>query len=139
MPIITVHIAPTRDMSDLEQKVAHRVVDLVSRILRKPAEVTAVIVERVNPAVWFVAGRSLLDQDKASYWLSVKVVDGTNTKDEKAQFLSALFEAMGDLLGDLHPESYGYVEEVFADSYGFGGVTQERRYVEKVLAGAAGR
>src|SRR3982750_3585463 len=86
MPIITVHIAPTRDTPDLEQRGPPHVVALFSRILRKPADVTAVIVERVNPAVWFVAGRSLQDQDKASYWLSVKVVDGTNTKDEKAQF-----------------------------------------------------
>lgn len=37
---------------------------------------------------------------------------------------------MSELLGDLHPESYIHVHDVPADSYGFGGVTQEVRYVQ---------
>src|SRR5882672_9777728 len=36
---------------------------------------------------------------------------------------------MGELLGPLHEESYAHVDEVKADSYGFGGLTQERRYI----------
>jgi len=43
---------------------------------------------------------------------------------------------MGPLLGPLHPESYILVREVKADAYGYGGRTQERRYVERHLAAA---
>ncbi len=31
--------------------------------------------------------------------------------------------------GPLHNESYLYVDEVRGDAYGFGGLTQERRYI----------
>ena len=36
---------------------------------------------------------------------------------------------MGELLGPLHEESYAHVDEVKGDAYGFGGLTQERRYI----------
>ena len=36
---------------------------------------------------------------------------------------------MGELLGPLHNESYLHVDEVRGDAYGFGGLTQERRYI----------
>jgi 4-oxalocrotonate tautomerase len=40
---------------------------------------------------------------------------------------------MGELLGPLHNESYAHVDEVKGDSYGFGGLTQERRYIASKL------
>jgi phenylpyruvate tautomerase PptA (4-oxalocrotonate tautomerase family) len=52
-----------------------------------------------------------------------------NPKDEKAAFIAAVFATMGELLGDLHHESYVYVHDVSATAYGFGGLTQERRYI----------
>jgi len=64
---------------------------------------------------------------------------GTNTKDEKADYLAAMFERMGELLGPLHHESYLHVDEVRGDAYGFGGLTQERRYIAGQLAVAPQR
>jgi 4-oxalocrotonate tautomerase len=58
------------------------------------------------------------------------VVDGTNTKDEKARYVKECFEAFDRLLGNLHPESYIYVHDVRAEAYGFGGQTQEYRYIK---------
>jgi 4-oxalocrotonate tautomerase len=129
MPIITVKVALQKPVMDLEQRVAGLVADNSARILRKKPELTAVIVERVDPKSWFAGGRSLADQRKASFWLEIKVVDGTNTKDQKEAFIADTFARMGDLLGDLHEESYIHVDEVSADAYGFGGLTQERRYI----------
>ncbi len=40
-----------------------------------------------------------------------------------------MFKRMGELLGPLHNESYLHVDEVKGDAYGFGGLTQERRYI----------
>ena len=40
-----------------------------------------------------------------------------------------MFKRMGELLGPLHNESYAHVDEVKGDAYGFGGLTQERRYI----------
>ncbi|MBE9016561.1 hypothetical protein IQ272_10505 [Chroococcidiopsidales cyanobacterium LEGE 13417] len=40
---------------------------------------------------------------------------------------------MSDLLGELHSESYIYIQEVRDDAYGFGGFTQEYRYITAML------
>jgi 4-oxalocrotonate tautomerase len=43
------------------------------------------------------------------------------------------------LLGPLHHESYAHVDEVRGDAYGFGGLTQERRYIARQLEVASGK
>jgi 4-oxalocrotonate tautomerase len=40
-----------------------------------------------------------------------------------------MFKRMAESLGPLHPETYAQVDEVKSDAYGFGGLTQERRYI----------
>ncbi|HEX2529157.1 MAG TPA: 4-oxalocrotonate tautomerase family protein [Geminicoccus sp.] len=133
MPIITIKLAALRPVENVERQVAADIVRLSTDILRKKPELTAVVVERVDPGTWFAGGASLAEQKASSFWLEIKVVDGTNTKDEKEAFVAAVFSRMRDLLGDLHHESYVHVHEVSADAYGFGGLTQERRYIEGKL------
>ena len=57
------------------------------------------------------------------------MTDSTNTKDEKSRYLAEVFAAMAKLVGPLHEESYILVHDVRADAYGYGGLTQEHRYV----------
>ena len=129
MPLITVTYASARKTPTMKAEIASAVSDLTAEILHKDPKVTAVIAKSVDAADWFVAGSSLAAQGLASFWLDVHVTEGTNTKDEKAAYLAAMFERMGELLGPLHEESYAHVDEVRGDAYGFGGLTQERRYI----------
>ena len=85
---------------------------------------TAVIIKAVDPADWFAGGKSLAEQKLASYWIDTHVSEGTNTKDEKAAYLAAMFARMGELLGPLHEETYLHVDEVKGDAYGFGGLAR---------------
>jgi 4-oxalocrotonate tautomerase len=129
MPIIQVKYSTPNAKSGLVPQIAAAASRLAAQFLRKNPDLTAVTVEAVPAETWFAGGVSLAEQGKASFFLDIKIVDGTNTKDEKAAFIAAAFAAMGDLLGDLHHESYVYVHDVAASAYGFGGLTQERRYI----------
>ena len=129
MPLITITFSSPRTTPSLKADIAAAVSDLTARILHKDPNVTAIIVTSIDADGWFAGGRSLAAQGLASYWLDIHVTEGTNTKDEKAAYLAAMFERMGELLGPLHPETYLHVDEVRGDAYGFGGLTQERRYV----------
>jgi len=129
MPLITVIYSSSRHSPSLKADIAAGVSELTAKILRKDPRVTAIIVRSVDAADWFAGGRSLAEQQLASFWLDVHVSEGTNTKDEKAEYLAAMFKRMGELLGPLHHESYLHVDEVRGDAYGFGGLTQERRYI----------
>lgn len=134
MPLITVQYTSHRNAPSLKADIAAAVTKLSADILHKDPNVTAVIVQSVDPADWFAGGRSLAEQKLASIWVDIHISDGTNGKDEKADFIAATFQRMDDLLGPLHNESYIHVHDVRADAYGFGGLTQERRYIAGKLA-----
>ncbi len=137
MPLITVTVATPHLKILRKAEIAAEVARLSSTLLGKDPSVTAVVVSRLPTDDWFVAGRSLTDAWLASFWLDIHVTEGTNTKDEKAAFIAAVFEAMEKLLGPLHEESYVHVHEVRDDSYGYGGLTQGRRYIARQLTVAA--
>jgi len=129
MPLITVTYASQQHSPSLKKQIADAVTELTARILHKDPKVTAVIVSEADAANWFAGGASLAEQGLASYWIDVHVSEGTNTKDEKAAYLAAVFARMAELIGPLHHETYLHVDEVKGDAYGFGGLSQERRYV----------
>lgn len=132
MPIINVTVSATLNATE-RAAIAEGVSALTAKHLRKDPQITAVVVNAIDPATWYVGGPSLAEQGLASYWLDIKVVVGTNTKDEKSAYLAAIYDFMAGKLGPIHPESYALVHEVSADAYGFTGLTQERRYIAKQL------
>lgn len=129
MPLITVSYSSSRHTPSLKADIAAAVSDLTAKILHKDPKVTAIIIKPVDAADWFAGGKSLAAQELASFWLDIHITEGTNTKDEKAVYIAAMFARMSELLGPLHNESYLHVDEVKGDAYGFGGLTQERRYI----------
>jgi 4-oxalocrotonate tautomerase len=137
MPLITVTYSSSRQVPTLKADIAAAVTEPTASILHKDPKVTAIIVKSVDAADWFAGGQSLAEQNLASFWLDIHVTEGTNTKDEKAAYIAAVFKRMGELLGPLHNESYLHVDEVRGDAYGFGGLTQERRYIARQAPGRA--
>lgn len=130
MPIVRIaYSTPAAEPAGIRARIAEAARTLTVDVLRKKPELIAVTVERVAPQDWFVAGTSLAEAGKASFWLEIKITDGTNGKDEKAAFVAAVFAAMARLIGPLHAESYVHVHDVRAEAYGYGGRTQEWRYV----------
>ena len=134
MPLIAVSYTTSRQSPSLKADIANAVSELTAEILHPDPKVTAIIVKSVEASDWFAGGKSLAEQKLASYWIDIHVTEGTNTKDEKAAYLAAMFKRMAEILGPLHPETYLHVDEVKGDAYGFGGLTQERRYIAGKLA-----
>lgn len=132
MPIITVTISTPPDAAR-SAAIAAEITGLTAEHLRKDPTITAVAIHHVDPNHWFTAGRSLAAQEANSFWLDIKVVDGTNTKTELAAYIEAVFRALATRLGRLHHESYALVHEVPAAAYGFGGKTQEFRFIASRL------
>ena len=136
MPIINVTVSSKADPA-LSAEIAAEVSKLTATHLRKDPTITAVVVSYVDPRHWFAGGKSLAELGRSSFWLDIKVVDGTNTKLEMEAYLGAMFAVFGRLLGDVHEESYALVHEVPAAAYGYGGRSQEFRFIDGRLKAAA--
>ena len=132
MPYIHVSVsrAPARTLA---RTLVEGVTARTFRILRKRIEVTAVSISFVDPEQWFIGGQSLHELGRATFWLDIGVTDGTNSKDEKAAYLADIFAFMRETLGPLHEISYVRVLDVPAAAWGYGGVSQEERYVRAKL------
>jgi 4-oxalocrotonate tautomerase len=135
MPYINVKVTAKSDPS-LSARIARQAGELTSAHLHKDPTVTAVAVDYVDPQHWFVGGRSLAEQETGTYWLDIKVTAGTNTKQEMAAYLEAIHAFMSDTLGGISGTSYILVHEVPASNWGFGGKTQEFRFISGKLAKA---
>ncbi|WP_027053317.1 tautomerase family protein [Mesorhizobium erdmanii] len=135
MPIINISVTGKPDTT-LSAEIAREITEITAKQLRKDPTITAVAVSYVDPRHWFAGGKSLAEHGNNTYWLDIKVVDGTNTKLELEAYLKALFDAFGRLLGGVHDESYAFVHEVPAAAYGYGGKTQEFRFISGRLKAA---
>ncbi|HEV8312413.1 MAG TPA: 4-oxalocrotonate tautomerase family protein [Burkholderiaceae bacterium] len=127
MPYLHIQVSGAADDA-LAARIAESAVELTHRILHKDPALTAVVVDFIAPQRWFIAGKPLGEGQARSYHWMVSITDETNTKREKAEYLKAVHQAMGELLGGVAEHSYVHVADLRAAAYGYGGLTQEYRY-----------
>lgn len=123
MPYIHSQVSGPADDA-LAARVARQASELTSRLLGKEPQLTAVVVDFIEPGRWFIAGKPLA---RSYHWM-VSITDETNTKREKAVYLEAVHAAMRELLGEVAEHSYVHIADLRASAYGYVGVTQEFRY-----------
>ena len=127
MPILNVKVSGQRS-DELTRDISRTLVEITTRVLGKNPALMVVAISYVDPRDWLVGGRSLSEQGKSSFFLDIKVVDETNTKAQKAEYVREAFEAFKRLLPDLHEESYVHLDDARPTAYGYSGRTQEFRY-----------
>jgi 4-oxalocrotonate tautomerase len=134
MPMITVKFCVPETRPGLSEAVAKAVNKLSADVLKKNPALTAVAIDQVPADRWFIGNKSLAEHKLAAFWLEIRIVDSTNTREQKAEFITTTFAKMNELIGPLHNESYVYVNEVRGDAYGHDGVTQNERYFKGRVA-----
>lgn len=127
MPILELRLGVEPEHVDTASLAKALTLLTVTHLKKKP-ELVAVAIQFIRRGLWQVAGTTLEDARKNSYFLDIRVTDETNTKEEKAAFVSAAHLALSELIGDVHEISYIHVHDVRASAYGFGGKTQEWRF-----------
>lgn len=127
MPYLNVRIAAPKS-TETATKVAHLLTDLATGVLGKARDVVAVDIQFADAHTWFVGDQPAASQP-VTFFIEINVTTGTNTRDEKAQFIKQAFAGMAAILGPVTPASYIIVKNVAADDWGFGGQTQAYRYI----------
>ena len=126
MPTLSLKISPPQS-SERCNELAMSLTALTARTLGKRAEVTAIVIDELPAARWFVAGSAV---QRPTALLEISITQGTNSADEKAGFIAAAFEELQRQLGgsaSLETATYVTVHELPATDWGFGGLTQAGR------------
>ncbi|MFT8324019.1 tautomerase family protein [Oenococcus sicerae] len=128
MPYLRVRIASSnKEITD--STIGKELTNLAVTKLGKAAKAAAVDIYHSAPAQWFIGGESLQSLDQTSFFVEIKITESTNTRDQKAAFVKAVFNQMSAWFQNISKTSYVVVQDVASDSWGFGGKTQEYRYM----------
>lgn len=126
MPYLHLKIAAA-ESADSSASIAQLLTELTVSVLGKKRELTAVALEYVQPSTWFIGGKALA---ATSFYLDIKVTEGTNTKNEKAAYIKQVFAGLSRILGEPAPASYIVIHELRGDAWGYQAETQELRYIQ---------
>ena len=124
MPFVNIKVAGLTLAPEQVQHLQQGATTLMAEVLRKKAELTAVLVEHVSVMSWTVGGKPV----SAAAHLDVKVTEGTNTAEEKSRFIGEAMKLLRSALGaDLNPVAYVVIHEVPGGAWGWDGLTQAHR------------
>lgn len=133
MPTLSLKIAPLQNPGRYRQ-LAQALTSLTADLLGKRREVTAVLIEDLPAARWYIDARGA---ERPTAMLEISITAGTNTEGEKAAFIQAAFGELQRQLGSggpLEEASYVVVRELPASDWGYGGRTQLARKLVPVQA-----
>jgi 4-oxalocrotonate tautomerase len=129
MPYLNVRIS-MKESADVTEKIVAVLMKHTTELLGKKTEVISVAVDFVSPELWFVGGLRIQDQHAVTFYLDIKVTEGTNTKAEKAKYIKEVFSDFETILGPIASASYIVIHDIRADAWGYQGKTQEFRFVQ---------
>lgn len=133
MPTLQLKVSPLQNPPRY-QSLARALTELSTQLLGKRQEVTAVMIEALPAAQWYVGAREVPGPTAC---LEISITQGTNTAQEKAAFIAAAFAELQTQLGAgqaLEPASYVIVRELPATGWGYDGQTQAARKLVGALA-----
>ncbi|CAO4144906.1 hypothetical protein LPLAFNJD_LOCUS1810 [Methylorubrum aminovorans] len=124
MPFVRLTIAGLETGPAIVADLQRGITALMAEVLGKRADLTAVLVEAAPAGGWSVGGAAVAP----AAHVEARMTQGTNTAEEKAQFVAAAHDLLVRTLpGPLPLATYVVVQEVPADAWGYGGLTQAAR------------
>jgi 4-oxalocrotonate tautomerase len=126
MPTLVVNLSHAQEPARYAA-LAQALTQITAQTLAKRAEVTAVMIDVLPPGRWFIAGQEPM---RPTAHLQIHVTHGTNSAQQKADFVQAAYAELAAQLGGadgMELASYVVVTEVDAANWGYGGRTQQYR------------
>ena len=124
MPFIHAKLLAADEDPRLLEALHAAFVRLAAEHLGKAKQVTSVLIERVDPGGWSIGGAAVSNAAHAT----ISTTAGSNTAAEKADFVAQTHATLRDLLGERLPvATYVVVDEIDAESWGYGGLTVAAR------------
>lgn len=150
MPYIHIRVASESLSAVQIRRLSAGTTKLMAERLRKRPEVTVVTVETLPPDRWFLAGSAIPTPRRGRCTLrsraltmlachanspsgacaamaEIKITQGTNTAEEKANFLADFHQLLGDCLGPFDTPAYVVIHEVPGGDWGYDGLSQAQR------------
>lgn len=130
MPYINIRLGT--NLND-EQRIQlfEQTTSLMNTVMRKRREVTVVHIQESESQQWSTNSIPLTTKSPVGAYVDIKVTDGTNTVEEKAEMVSQTVNMLKDVVGTIQEACYVVIDDLPADSWGYNGKTQAARAASK--------
>ena len=108
---------------DARRDLQTRLTDLIACALAKKHALTAVLIDVVEPDAWCIGAQA---QGEAAH-LEVTVTRGTNSPQQKAEFLQGAMALLAASFPHLHRATYIVIHDVPGADWGYDGQSQAAR------------
>jgi len=131
MPYINIRLGTTLDSTKRDQ-LYQKTTFFMNTIMGKRREVTVVHIQEDSSQQWSTNAVTLNTEDPTSAYVDIKVTEGTNTPEEKAEMLSQTVIMLKDVVGVIQEACYVVIDDIPANSWGYNGKTQAARAASKL-------
>lgn len=126
MPYIDIRVGASLT-GDQKSRLFETTTDLMNVVMRKKRAVTVVHINESANEFWSINGCGNSESCPVSAFVDIKVTQGSNTPEEKAEMIARTSALLKETVGELHEASYVVIHEIPADSWGYDGLTQQER------------
>jgi 4-oxalocrotonate tautomerase len=126
MPYINIRLGASLSASQKNLLYA-QTTSLMDTIMGKRPEVTVVHILESEPQFWSTNASALGSDDPIGAYVDIKVTEGTNTSEEKAEMISETVKMLKENIGVLQEACYVVIDDIPANSWGYDGKTQAER------------
>jgi len=131
MPYINIRLGTTLDNAQ-KNELYQKTTSLMNKVMGKRAEVTVVHIQESDPQMWATNASALTVKDPVGAYVDIKVTEGTNTAEEKAEMLSQTVKMLQGVLGAVQEACYVIIDDIPANSWGYNGKSQAVRAASKL-------
>ncbi len=126
MPYINIRLGTDLDNAQRDQ-LYEQTTTLMNQAMGKRREVTVVHIQESAPEFWATNAKVLSDDDPVGAYVDIKITQGTNSPDEKAEMIAQTVQMLHKVVGTIQEACYVVIDDIPANSWGYDGKTQAER------------
>ena len=127
MPYINIAVAGKPLSSLQKQQLFAETTRLMTEVMRKDPDLTAVRIDQFKGDDWAVGRRTATALGSTAVHMDIKVTAGTNTDAEKEHMIARAMAMLKEVVGEVPLASYIVIHELNAADWGYDGRTQRAR------------
>ena len=131
MPYINIRLNTNLDNEE-RKRLYKKTTSLMNTVMGKRPEVAVVHIQESEPQQWSVNAVPLTAKEPIAAFVDIKITEGTNTPEEKAEMISDTVKMLQDLVGTVQEACYVVIDDIPANSWGYNGKTQAARAASKL-------
>lgn len=131
MPFINIAVSGTTLSATQKQRLFDETTRLMAEVMKKKPELTAVRIDEYPGDSWAIACTPITASEKIAVHMDIKITDGTNTEEEKAEMIRLGMSMLKQVVGNTAEASYIVIHNLDSAAWGYDGKTQKARTREK--------